>query len=161
MSFREQPASYGKRHLRLERAAYAEIGAICSITIAVEGRRRVFMEERVAAAAVQVLHAHALKTEVPVYGYCVMPDHVHLVIGPSAGCDIVTFVGQFKNLAQRAAWQAGVQGRFWQHSFWDHFLRREESLECVVQYVLQNPVRGGLVAHWRDYPHAGSLEMDL
>jgi REP element-mobilizing transposase RayT len=119
------------------------------------------MNEGVAAEAVQVLRAHALKTEVPVYGYCVMPDHGHLVIGPSVTCDIVAFVGQFKNLAQRAAWQAGVQGRFWQHSFWDHFLRREESLESVVLYVLHNPVRRGLAVQWRDYPHSGSLIMDL
>ena len=90
-----------------------------------------------------------------------MPDHVHLVIGPSVRCDIVTFVGQFKNLAQRAAWQAGVHGRFWQRSFWDHFLRTEESVESAVLYVLHNPVRAGLVAEWRDYLHSGSFVFEL
>ena len=30
-----------------------------------------------------------------------MPDHVHLILGVSPTCAIVTFVGQVKNLAQR------------------------------------------------------------
>ena len=39
------------------------------------------------------------------YAYCVMPDHVHLALSPSPSCDVVLFIGQFKNLTQRAAWR--------------------------------------------------------
>ncbi len=109
----------------------------------------------------QVLTERAEKTGVVVYGYCVMPDHVHLVASPSAVCDLVRFVGEFKNLTQREAWRRGVQGRIWQASFWDHFLRAEEQLETTVQYVLDNPVRSALTAHWRDYAFCGSLVFDL
>ena len=116
-----------------------------------------FGDPAVAAAAVEVLRERAAAAAVPVYGYCVMPDHVHLVLGPSPSCDIVTFVGQFKNLAQRAAWQHGVDGRIWQESFWDHFLRADEDVERTVVYALNNPVRKGLAATWREYPFAGSL----
>jgi len=73
----------------------------------------------------------------------------------------VTFVGQFKNLSQRAAWGLGIRGAFWQGSFWDHFLRREEQVETAVNYVLNNPVRSGLVQQWQDYPFCGSLVFDL
>ena len=96
-----------------------------------------------------------------VYAYCLMPDHAHLVLGPSHVCDIITFVGQFKNLAQRAIWHRGVSGRLWQVSIWDRFLREEESLDEVVGYVLHNPVRKGLVAKWQDYEVSGSLVNDL
>ena len=54
-----------------------------------------------------------------------------------------------------------MNGKVWQVSFWDRFLREEESLEEVVLYVLNNPVRKGLVKEWRDYPYSGSLELDL
>jgi REP element-mobilizing transposase RayT len=90
-----------------------------------------------------------------------MPDHVHLVLESSPECDIVTFVGQFKNLAQRAAWINGVEGAFWQKGFFDHFLRREEQLERVVAYVVENPVRRGIVEVWQNYPFAGSLVFEL
>jgi putative transposase len=123
----------------------------------VRGRQPVFADPDLARAAVEALRAHSARQGVLVYGYCVMPDHVHLVLGPSQGCDIVTFVGQFKNLVLRVAWARGRQGSFWQASFWDHFVRLEEGLRAAVEYVLANPVRRGLVNDWRDYPFAGSL----
>lgn len=140
---------------------YARAGSICSVTAAVLDRRPVFSNPAVAAAVVDVLKAHAARTGVTVHGYCVMPDHVHLVLSASPTCDLITFVGQFKNLAQRAAWALGTHGAFWQKSFWDHFLRADEQVEAVVSYVLNNPVRAGLATHWREYPFAGSLAIDL
>jgi len=108
-----------------------------------------------------MLHERARKTGVQVYGYCLMPDHAHLVLGPSPTCDIIAFVGQYKNLAQREVWRLGVTGRIWQVGFWDRFLREEESLDEVVQYVLNNPVRRGLVKYWQDYDFSSSLVYDL
>ena len=131
------------------------------MTIGTQNRRTIFAEPGIARAAIGVLHGHARKTGVPVYAYCLMPNHVHLVIGPSSSCDIVTFVGQFKNLAQRQVWKLGETGRIWQASFWDRFLREEENLDEVVRYVLNNPVRQGLVEKWQDYHFSGSLVYDL
>lgn len=149
------------KRIRLGARFYAQPGNICSVTVAVRGRRPIFKAPEVAAAAVDVLRALAVKTEVLVWGYCIMPDHVHLVLGPSQGCDIISFVGQYKNLAQRAAWGCGVNGSFWQKSFYDHFLRAEEQVESVVEYVLNNPVRQGLVERWSDYQFCGSLVLEL
>ena len=90
-----------------------------------------------------------------------MPDHVLLILGTSPTCDIVTFVGQFKNLAPREAWRRGIKSTFWQTSFWDHVLRGDERLEQVVEYVLTNPVRSGLVERWCDYRFSGSSVFGL
>jgi len=128
---------------------------VCSVTIAVTGRQQVFGHAEVTTAAVNVLHERADMTGVIVHAYCVMPDHIHLVLSPSATCDIMRFVGEFKNLTQRAAWALGVRGAFWQRSFWDHFVRGDEDLARLLAYVLQNPVRSGLVLHAEDYPFSG------
>ena len=149
------------KRIRLPRAEYARVGAICSVTAAVRERRPVFGDERLATIAVEVLRQQAERTAVSVYGYCVMPDHVHLVVGPSATCDIITFVAGYKSVTQREAWKHGVVGTFWQTSFWDRFVRAEEQVERVVEYVLHNPVRRGLVAEWEEYPFSGSLVLDL
>ena len=55
----------------------------------------------------------------------------------------------------------GIQGTFWQTSFWDHFFRGDERLDHVVEYVLNNPVRAGLVERWCDYPFSGSSVFEL
>jgi len=44
------------------------------------------------------------------------------------------------------------QGRVWQPESFDHVVRSSESLQKKVQYLLENPVRQGLVARWENYP---------
>jgi len=61
---RENPQ---RRRIRLASAVYADIGEICSITVAVKGRTRVFTTPAVAAAAVDVLRRHAEATGVPAH----------------------------------------------------------------------------------------------
>jgi putative transposase len=145
--------------LRLrDKAAYSDVSAICSVTITVADRARIFADARVAERAVVVLKERAQSSGVVIYAFCVMPDHVHIVLRPSPSCDVITFVGQFKNLSQREAWALGVRGAFWQQSFWDEFVR--EGLEHVVRYVIENPVRAGLVADPLAYPFSGAFFHD-
>jgi REP element-mobilizing transposase RayT len=131
------------------------------VTVVTRHRRPVFADPAVASGAVRILRERSTSTGVPVYAFCVMPDHAHLVVSASPSCGIVAFVGQYKNLVQREAWAHGVEGRLWQESFWDHFLRADEGLDGAVEYVLANPVRAGLARTWREYPFAGSLAWSL
>ena len=105
---------------------------IRSIPITVKGRAPVFACPAVAAAAVDVLRRHAAAPGVPGDAWCVIPDHVHLSLGASPPCDIVTFVGQFKHLAQRDAWRRGIKRAFGQTRFGAHSPRGDERLDQVV-----------------------------
>lgn len=42
-------------------------------------------------------------------------------------------------------------GPVWQDESFDHVLRSSEGLDAKVEYVLQNPVRKGLVGDWHGY----------
>ncbi len=83
-----------------------------------------------------------------------MPDHVHRLLSPSLQCDVITFVGQFEDLAQRAAWRFEIRGSFWQKGFYDHFIRTDEQLTAAIRYILENPIRAGLV-HDINQPSGG------
>ena len=88
--------------------------------------------------------------------YCFMPDHVHiLVAGQSPNADVRRLVSTAK---QRAAFHAA--NRFgvavWQAGFFDRTLRAEETLADVVRYIVNNPVRAGLVPSPREYRFWGS-----
>jgi hypothetical protein len=57
-----------------------------------------------------------------------------------------------------------AQNRFgvsWQKDFFDHILRKDESLPSVIRYILENPVRKGLVSDWRDYTFKGAIGCNL
>jgi len=40
-------------------------------------------------------------------------------------------------------------------------LRSDEAAISVARYILENPVRGGLVVRIEDYPYSGSTEYTL
>ena len=143
--------------MRLVAESYAQTANVCSVTVAVKARRPVFVKAELATAALDTLRHLADEHDVPVYAYCIMPDHVHMVLSPSNTCDIITFVGRFKNLVLRTTWTHEEMGSFWQRSFWDHFVRDDQDLRQLVDYVLANPVRAGLVQEWSQYPYSGSL----
>ena len=47
----------------------------------------------------------------------------------------------------------GRQGTFWQAESYDHIVRDEAEWEKIVRYVLNNPVKAGLVAEWEAWPY--------
>src|SRR5262249_7895414 len=59
----------------------------------------------------------------------------------------------------------GRSGQFWQHESFDHIIRDQGELVRVVKYVLENPVKADLAAHWRDwrwnYCHPSLIESGL
>ena len=150
-----------RKRTRLPAANYADTSEICSVTIAVRNRQPVFADPSIASDAIGVLRSLTAARGVRIFAFCVMPDHVHLVMSPSENCSIITFVGQFKNLVLRSSWKHRVVGSFWQQGFWDHFLRADDDLRPAVEYVLANPVRAGLVDEGHLYPYSGTLELDL
>lgn len=45
----------------------------------------------------------------------------------------------------------GKKGQFWQHESFDHVVRNQAEWERVVNYVVNNPVKAGLVENWQDW----------
>jgi len=45
----------------------------------------------------------------------------------------------------------------WQKDFYDHVIRKDNDIATHVRYILDNPVRRGLVSLWQEYPFKGSI----
>jgi len=91
------------------------------------------------------------------YAAVVMPDHVHLICLPLAdengSISIPEITRTIKSeSAHRINKALGRAGRVWQDESFDHVLRGDESLRKKTQYILENPVRAGLVVRPEDYP---------
>ena len=90
------------------------------------------------------------------YGLVVMPDHVHVVLlslydgnGPISIPEITQAIKGTS--AHQVNKLLGRKGKVWQDESFDRALRREESIEAKVNYILENPVRAGLVKNPLDY----------
>ena len=95
-----------------------------------------------------------------VHAWCVMPDHVHLLVeGATAASDLLAFA---KDLKQKTAYAAKRTSRLelWQPRFYDHILRPTDSLDRVAWYIWMNPVRKGLCAEPEQYPFSGSSTVE-
>jgi REP element-mobilizing transposase RayT len=94
-----------------------------------------------------------------VYAFCVMPDHMHLLVRIHAGDHLSPAMKAFKTVTNTNARQAGHPDQLWQDRFHDRVLRQKDSGIEVVEYILANPVRKGLVTAAEDYEYSGTPDM--
>ena len=86
--------------------------------------------------------------------FCIMPNHVHLVCTPLERPDgmyhsLSKIMHSLKRHTARKTNQfLGREGSFWQHENYDHYVRDAVDFERIIDYVLLNPVRAGLVDDW-------------
>ncbi|MGB3903381.1 MAG: transposase [Anaerolineae bacterium] len=89
--------------------------------------------------------------------FCIMPNHVHVVFAPLPKGDgtyhgLSAIMHSLKRYtARRANLLLGRRGAFWKDESYDHVVRDEAELQRVVAYVLDNPVKAGLVQHWQEW----------
>jgi len=82
------------------------------------------------------------------YLFLVMPDHVHALLSfPPSGKPFHCIVSEWKG------WTAKKLGINWQSDFFEHRLRHDESRRQKGDYILNNPVRAGLVQRPQDWPY--------
>jgi REP element-mobilizing transposase RayT len=88
----------------------------------------------------------------------VMPDHVHIILTPltDVARALVIPLAEIMKAIKRSSAHA-ISSRLgrrtiWQEESFDHVLRSSDSLDAKVQYILENPVRRGLVSDWKQYP---------
>ena len=87
-----------------------------------------------------------------VWAYCLMPNHVHLIVVPSTEEALARALGEaHRRYTRRVNFREGWRGYLWQGRF-SSVVMDEPHLLAAARYVERNPVRAGLVGHaeaWR------------
>ena len=87
-----------------------------------------------------------------VHAFCLMTNHVHLLLTPSTaeGCGVL-----MKHLGQRHAQHVNRNyrrsGTLWEGRFRSCLVESEDYLLACYRYIELNPVRAGMVRHPGDY----------
>jgi putative transposase len=97
------------------------------------------------ASIIEANWLHMDGKEYRLLAWCVMPNHVHLLVEiwqePQA-----RLVRDWKGLtARRINRVLGRTGQLWQKDYWDRYIRDEEHCRKVIRYIEMNPVKAGLV----------------
>jgi putative transposase len=152
----EDKPSPRRRSCRLPLHLYAEEGRILLVTATTSPRAPVFADQRFAFSCRDLLLEIADESETDVFAYCLMPDHVHFVLGIGE-LPLPRLMQQWKSLSYKVWREHGGRASFWQRGYYETFLRDTKAVREAVQYTLGNPVRSGLVSAVREYPLCGSV----
>jgi len=148
-----------KKH-RLDRREYVGLVRV-TFTLCVKDKMTLFDSHDIVNHFLKIfeetMRAGQLRNRV----YIFMPDHFHAIIeGKTPESDLWKAMVLFKQKTGYWLSKNNINGE-WQKDFYDHIYRREEDLVRHIGYILENPVRKGLVRNWRDYPYKGSLDFSL
>lgn len=144
--------TFGKsRSVRLSAAWYLAPGALYSVTCCCRDRVPYLQYCSLAQKVFETW-----KEAVPFYHYflwglCLMPDHLHaLVQCMQSERSLGEVVGAAKSMSLTSS--KGLAPLKWQEKFYDRVLREGEDPMVQLLYLVNNPVRKGLVKGWRDWP---------
>jgi REP element-mobilizing transposase RayT len=138
---------------RLRKGRYDAPGLYYVLTAVTAGRNP-WLENSAAARAVlagmQWLDENG---RIELQSGMVMPDHFHMVAGRKE-MPLSAVIHSLKSYsAKRINAAFGRSGVVWQRGYHDHAIRKDEDLNEIIWYCLNNPVRAGLVADFYDYPY--------
>jgi REP element-mobilizing transposase RayT len=91
------------------------------------------------------------------YAYCIMPNHVHVIIQQNAEEDGNPY--PLPKITQSWKRHSSTQIKrvlnrsepVWQDESYDHVIRNEQELSYYLEYTIMNPVHAGLAVKWEDW----------
>jgi len=115
-------------------------------------RQQVFFSDDDYRAYIDLLAAYTQAAGVAVWAWCLMPDHVHLMLVPARADGLRAALGEaHRRYSRRVNFRAGWRGYLWQGRFASCPLDAAHTL-AAARYIELNPVRAGLAARPEDWP---------
>ena len=115
-------------------------------------RQTVFHGDGDRALYLELLGRQCLGAAVRITGYCLMGNHVHLILAPETGTGLARVLG--RTHTDYARWlnvRRGETGHVWQNRYYSCPLD-EAHQWAALRYVELNPVRAGLAADAAQWP---------
>ena len=136
----------------LQRGRFSQVGTYYTITTVTDRRSMVFAEPSPASVVVRELDT-GRNCDIKPLAWVLMPDHLHIVLRLTHG-PLNRVIQAFKSRTARAInLVRGTAGPVWQAGFYDHCIRDDEDLLRQARYVIENPLRRGLVVRCEHYPY--------
>lgn len=115
-------------------------------------RQEIFHDDEDCLKFLDILHIYKMKAEVEIYSWCLMGNHIHLLIKEGSE-DIsasmkrigVSYVSYYN-------WKYRTSGHLFQDRFKSENVENIQYLLTVVRYIHQNPLKAGIVKRmdeWR------------
>jgi len=126
--------------------------------------RRLLQSERSATLLIEVLYHYRAQHEYLLHEFVVMPNHLHLILSPTAAVTIEKTMQLIKGgFSFRAKKAFGWKEVIWHRSFNDRRLRNATEYSNAREYLLDNPAKAGICLRAKEWPYSsatGTFELD-
>jgi putative transposase len=120
-------------------------------------REKVFFEDADYRQYLKLLVKYSEKYQVQVHGYCLMPNHIHLILTPSHEKSLAKALGQIHyRYTQYVNFMYHRSGHLWQNRFFSCPMDDEHYLKAL-RYVERNPVRANMVTAASDFQWSSAV----
>src|SRR5580692_8705640 len=141
----------------MPRTARAAVGGVVyHVLNRGNGRMGIFRKPGDYQAFLQLLVDGKQKARVEVFGFCLMPNHWHLVLRPKGDGDLAAYLSWVSNthVKRYRAHYSQTSGHLYQGRYKSFAVEEEGYLLTLLRYVEANPVRGKnpLVEKAQDWP---------
>ena len=130
---------------------------ILLVTVCTKNRRKILAYEWVH----QLIRQSWMRCDDYCVGrYVIMPEHIHAFVGEGnlARYRLENWVAAWKSFISRR-WPNVYEKPIWQRSFWDRQIRTSDQYDQKWLYVVNNPVRHGLVETPDAWPFQGAMNI--
>lgn len=115
-------------------------------------RESVFFEEEDRSVYLEQLKFFTQKYLVDIWAYCLMTNHIHLLVVPHVPEGLARGIGLANmSYTQHVNRKYQRTGRIWQNRFFSSVVKTEQYLWAVARYIEKNPVVAGVVNAAQDY----------
>ena len=122
------------------------------VTFSCYRRQPYFTEGAVYDLFLVTLEAMRRRFALRVYGYVVMPEHVHLLLSEPEQGTLADAIHYLKlSFTKRLHSQRPGTGSFWQKRYYDRNVRNADEFTVKLRYLHRNPVKRGLVQEAGDW----------
>lgn len=132
----------------LRKGRYSQHNQIYHVTATTLNRELIFNDFKTARILINILKTSDTLNQTITLAFVVMPDHIHWLFQLNQTKPLSKLVQSIKSII---AHQIGMP--IWQPGYYDHALRKDEDIQTVARYIVDNPIRAGLVQKVADYPH--------
>ncbi|MCL2174918.1 MAG: transposase [Treponema sp.] len=95
------------------------------------------------------------------HNFCVMPNHIHLLLTPKEGTNLPRIIQWIKTKSAKR-WNSSFnrQDHLWGERFFSRPIKNESDYVDVYNYIDQNPVKAGLVKQPHDWKGSGAYYIE-
>jgi putative transposase len=116
-------------------------------------RRRIFRYKQDYSCLLKIIEVYLAKFQVSILHYCLMPNHIHLLIQAQRAKDLPKFMQAILQVyASYFRKKYNSVGFIFQNRYKSYLIEKESYLLECARYIERNPIRAKIATNLLDYP---------